>query len=187
MQKFSVLSRYAPEDVSTDAAKRERFMEGLNQTLQYSLVVCDCPSFPDLVNKALMLEDKRRALEDTRKRASWSAREVPATRSLVRGSQPRPSQPISNQELLQLVPTLSLSSMPIQGQLSTPIPVVATRSTFQTKSLALDVVSPDTSQGCAPTRSLMPRAPMRRTKDKAAGCHQGTQLFAIHQIMGRGV
>ena len=34
MQKFSVLSRYAPEDdVSTDAAKRERFMEGLNQTL----------------------------------------------------------------------------------------------------------------------------------------------------------
>ena len=30
MQKFSVLSRYAPEDVSTDAAKRERFMEGLN-------------------------------------------------------------------------------------------------------------------------------------------------------------
>ena len=68
MQKFSVLSRYAPEDVSTDAAKRERFMEGLNQTLQYSLVMCDCPTFPDLVNKALMLEDKRRALEDTRKR-----------------------------------------------------------------------------------------------------------------------
>ncbi|XP_020165398.3 uncharacterized protein [Aegilops tauschii subsp. strangulata] len=68
MQKFSVLSRYAPEDVSTDAAKRERFMEGLNQTLQYSLVVCDCPTFPDLVNKALMLEDKRRALDDTRKR-----------------------------------------------------------------------------------------------------------------------
>ena len=31
MQKFSVLSRYAPEDVSIDAAKRERFMEGLNQ------------------------------------------------------------------------------------------------------------------------------------------------------------
>nr|XP_040249549.1 uncharacterized protein K02A2.6-like [Aegilops tauschii subsp. strangulata] len=67
MQKFSVLSRYAPEDVSTDAAKRELFMEGLNQTLQYSLVLCDCPTFPDLVNKALMLEDKRRALDDTRK------------------------------------------------------------------------------------------------------------------------
>ncbi|XP_073357968.1 uncharacterized protein [Aegilops tauschii subsp. strangulata] len=68
IQKFSVLSRYAPEDVSTDAARRERFMEGLNQTLQYSLVVCDCPTFPDLVKKALMLEDKRRALDDTRKR-----------------------------------------------------------------------------------------------------------------------
>ncbi|XP_020147085.1 uncharacterized protein [Aegilops tauschii subsp. strangulata] len=68
MRKFSVLSRYAPEDVSTNAAKRERFMEGLNQTLQYSLVVCDCPTFPDLVNKALILEDKRRALDGTRKR-----------------------------------------------------------------------------------------------------------------------
>ena len=86
MQKFSVLSRYAPEDVSTDAAKRERFMEGLNQTLQYSLVVCDCPTFPDLVNKALMLEDKRRALDDTRKRKMIS-------KGSSSNQKPRPWQP----------------------------------------------------------------------------------------------
>ncbi|XP_073360895.1 uncharacterized protein [Aegilops tauschii subsp. strangulata] len=86
MQKFSVLSRYAPEDVSTDAAKRERFMEGLNQTLQYSLVVCDCPTFPDLVNKALMLEDKWSALEDTHKRKMIS-------KGSSNNQKPRPWQP----------------------------------------------------------------------------------------------
>src|SRR3954468_8317485 len=86
MQKFSVLSRYAPKDVSTDAAKRERFMVGLNQTLQYSLVVCDCQTFPDLVNKALMLEDKRRALDDTRKRKMIS-------KGISSNQKPHPWQP----------------------------------------------------------------------------------------------
>ena len=28
--EFSKLSRYAPDDVATDAAKQEKFMEGLN-------------------------------------------------------------------------------------------------------------------------------------------------------------
>ncbi|KAI5012192.1 hypothetical protein ZWY2020_024326 [Hordeum vulgare] len=33
LQKFNLLSRYAPEDVSTEAAKVECFMEGLQQSL----------------------------------------------------------------------------------------------------------------------------------------------------------
>ena len=68
LQKFNLLSRYAPEDVNTEAAKVERFMEGLQQSLQYQLVVCDCQTFSELVNKALMLEGKSRAMDDTRKR-----------------------------------------------------------------------------------------------------------------------
>ena len=43
-------------------------MEGLQQSLQYQVVVCDCQTFSELVNKALMLEDKHRAMDDTRKR-----------------------------------------------------------------------------------------------------------------------
>ena len=43
-------------------------MEGLQQSLHCQLVVCECRTFSDLVNKALMLEDKRRAMDDTRKR-----------------------------------------------------------------------------------------------------------------------
>ncbi|KAE8798283.1 retroelement [Hordeum vulgare] len=68
LQKLNLLSRYAREDVSTETAKVERFMEGLQQSLQYQLVVWDCRTFSDLVNKALMLEDKRHAMDDTRKR-----------------------------------------------------------------------------------------------------------------------
>ena len=30
MEDFSKLARYAPDDVATDAAKQEKFLEGLN-------------------------------------------------------------------------------------------------------------------------------------------------------------
>lgn len=43
-------------------------MERLEQSLQYQLVVCECRTFSGLVNKALLLEDKRRAMDDTCKR-----------------------------------------------------------------------------------------------------------------------
>ena len=33
VDEFSKLARYAPDDVATDAAKQEKFMEGLNDEL----------------------------------------------------------------------------------------------------------------------------------------------------------
>lgn len=66
MQNFHLLSRYAPKDVSIEAPKIQRMMEGLQQALQYQLVFCDCRTFFELVNKALILEEKRHAMEDTR-------------------------------------------------------------------------------------------------------------------------
>ena len=33
VDEFSKLSRYAPDDVATDAAKQEKFMEGLNDEM----------------------------------------------------------------------------------------------------------------------------------------------------------
>ena len=33
VDEFSKLSRYAPDDVATDATKQERFLEGLNDEL----------------------------------------------------------------------------------------------------------------------------------------------------------
>ena len=39
VDKFSKLARYAPNDVATDAAKQEKFMEGLNDQLSMQLMV----------------------------------------------------------------------------------------------------------------------------------------------------
>src|SRR3954463_14255133 len=36
---FSKLARYAPDDVATDAAKQEKFLEGLNDELSMQLMV----------------------------------------------------------------------------------------------------------------------------------------------------
>ena len=37
--EFSKLSRYAPDDVATDAVKQEKFMEGLNDEMSMQLMV----------------------------------------------------------------------------------------------------------------------------------------------------
>ena len=37
--EFSKLSRYTPDDVATDAAKQEKFMEGLNDEMSMQLMV----------------------------------------------------------------------------------------------------------------------------------------------------
>ena len=39
MDEFSKLARYAPDDVATDAAKQEKFMEGLNDEMRMQLMV----------------------------------------------------------------------------------------------------------------------------------------------------
>ena len=39
MDEFSKLARYAPDDVATDAAKQEKFMEGLNNEMSMQLMV----------------------------------------------------------------------------------------------------------------------------------------------------
>ena len=36
---FSKLARYAPDDVATDAAKQEKFLEGLNDELSMHLMI----------------------------------------------------------------------------------------------------------------------------------------------------
>ena len=68
LHKFIQLSRYAKEDVNTEDAKLERFLDGLQQSLQCQLVTHDFPDLQTMVNKTLILEEKRRTLEDTRKR-----------------------------------------------------------------------------------------------------------------------
>ena len=59
MDEFSKLARYAPDDVATDATKKEKFLEGLNDELSMQLMVANFNNYQELVDRALMLEGKR--------------------------------------------------------------------------------------------------------------------------------
>ena len=56
---FSKLACYAPDDVATDAAKQEKFLEGLNDELSMHLMVASFNNYQELVDRALMIEGKQ--------------------------------------------------------------------------------------------------------------------------------
>jgi hypothetical protein len=61
--KFTQLSRYAPNDVEADQDKQELFMEGSNDGLQYQLLSHTFANYQQLVDKALVIESKKRDME----------------------------------------------------------------------------------------------------------------------------
>jgi hypothetical protein len=65
--KFTQLSRYAPHEVNTDEKKQECFLNGLNDGLAYALEARDFENFQGMVNKALVLENRRGVIERKRK------------------------------------------------------------------------------------------------------------------------
>jgi hypothetical protein len=56
---FTQLSRYAPNDVDTDEKKQEYFLNGLDDGLAYALEARDFKNFQTMVDKALVLENRR--------------------------------------------------------------------------------------------------------------------------------
>jgi hypothetical protein len=62
--KFLQLSRYAPEDVNTYAKRQYRFLRGLVDPLQYQLMNHTFPTIQHLIDKAIMIEKKRKEMED---------------------------------------------------------------------------------------------------------------------------
>jgi hypothetical protein len=65
--KFTQLSRYAPHEVDTDEKKQECFLNGLNDGLTYALEARDFENFLGMVNKALVLKNRRGVMEHKRK------------------------------------------------------------------------------------------------------------------------
>ena len=59
VDEFSKLALYAPNDVATDVAKQEKFLEGLNDDLGLQLTVATFNNYQELVDKALILEGKQ--------------------------------------------------------------------------------------------------------------------------------
>ena len=68
MDEFSKLARYALDDVATDAAKQEKFMEGLNDEMSMQLMVATFNNYQELVDKALMIEGKQQQIESRKRK-----------------------------------------------------------------------------------------------------------------------
>jgi hypothetical protein len=94
--KFTQLSHYAPHEVDTDEKKHECFLNGLNDGLVYALEARDFENFQGMVNKALVLENRRGVMEHKHKlvrqnQSSSSSKPRVATSSA--GPVFRPAQP----------------------------------------------------------------------------------------------
>jgi hypothetical protein len=61
--RFTQLSRYAPNNVDTNEKKQDWLLNGLNDGLAYALEACDFINFQDMVDKALVLENRRGIME----------------------------------------------------------------------------------------------------------------------------
>jgi hypothetical protein len=68
--RFTQLSRYAPNNMDTDEKKHDCFLNGLNDGLAYALETHDFDNLQAMVNKALVLENRRGILKCKRKQGS---------------------------------------------------------------------------------------------------------------------
>ena len=68
MDDFSKLAHYAPNDVATDVAKQEKFLEGLNDELSMQLMVATFNNSLELVDRALMIEGKQQQIDNCKRK-----------------------------------------------------------------------------------------------------------------------
>jgi hypothetical protein len=66
--RFTQLSRYAPEEVDINEKHQEHFLEGLIGPLNYQLHSHSFPNLQTLLNKAIGLESKRKELFDHKRK-----------------------------------------------------------------------------------------------------------------------
>jgi hypothetical protein len=64
---FTQLSRYAPNVVDTDEKKKECFLNRLDDGLAYALEARDFENFQTMVDKALVLENRKGILSSNHK------------------------------------------------------------------------------------------------------------------------
>ena len=67
-KEFLYLSRYAEEDIPTDARKQEKFREGLIPELEDALSLHEFANFATLISKAIQKETSLARLQDSQKR-----------------------------------------------------------------------------------------------------------------------
>jgi hypothetical protein len=65
---FNNLAHYAPDDVNTDASRRERFLDGMSDELALQLSVVHAPDYQTLLDKARILENKQQQIEGRKRK-----------------------------------------------------------------------------------------------------------------------
>jgi hypothetical protein len=95
---FLQLSRYAPEDVNTDAKRQYRFLRGLVDPLQYQLMNHTFPTFQHLIDRAIMIERKRKEMEDRKRKISGVPKAVSSAPVSESSEQPVRRRPVLEAE-----------------------------------------------------------------------------------------
>ncbi|XP_071681683.1 uncharacterized protein [Lolium perenne] len=91
LDKFTTLSRYAPEDTNTEEKKKDRFLNGLHDELQSILVVVPYPDLESLVDASIMVESKRKNAFENRKRKAMMLQGSSSTQQPRSLPPPRPA------------------------------------------------------------------------------------------------
>jgi hypothetical protein len=69
--KFAQLSCYAPDEVAKDFDKQRCFLKGLYDGLQLQLMSNFYPSFQELVNRAIVIGNKRKEMDAKKRKLQW--------------------------------------------------------------------------------------------------------------------
>jgi hypothetical protein len=72
LNSFIQLSRYSPDDINTDEKKHDIFLNGLNDDIQFRLLKTDYADFQHMVDKAIVIENKIREMEDGKRKVPFS-------------------------------------------------------------------------------------------------------------------
>ena len=96
LDQFTQLARYANNEYMTECKKMEKFLDGLVPSLKCQLVVHTFPDFKTLVDKAIILENEHRNMNEIRKRRMTQPVQVHNNRprnEFQRPVAPRPAIP----------------------------------------------------------------------------------------------
>src|SRR3954465_2123246 len=68
IEEFNNLARYAPDDVDTNAKRKEKFLEGLNDEMCMQLSVAYVQTYQSLCDKDTILESKMKQVENRKRK-----------------------------------------------------------------------------------------------------------------------
>jgi hypothetical protein len=133
MDDFYSLSRYAPEDINTDAKRKDKFLNGLKGELKIPLSVAYAPSYQALLDQAVTLDNNIRK-EETVRGSSTMAR-------LTLNIPTRDTTPLRAMEMV--VTPMAIGTM-VKTRETTPMvttmeAMVTTIEAMETKTEAMEI------------------------------------------------